>query len=61
MRTGASTAAGPASVRVPDMPTPLRNVRIPDEVWDAAREKAEREGTTVTAVVLAALQRYVRR
>ncbi len=43
------------------MPTPLRNVRIPDEVWQAALAKAEREGTTVTAVVLAALQRYVRR
>lgn len=43
------------------MATPLRSLRIPNEVWDAAREKAEREGTTVTAVVLAALQRYVKR
>ena len=43
------------------MVTPLRSLRIPNEVWDAAREKAAREGTTVTAVVLAALQRYVRR
>lgn len=43
------------------MPTPLRSVRIPDDVWQAAQSKAEREGTTVTAVVLAALQRYVRR
>jgi len=41
--------------------TPLRAIRVPDEVWQAAREKAEREGTTVTAVVLAALQRYVKR
>lgn len=43
------------------MVTPLRSLRIPNEVWDAAREKAAREGTTVTAVVLAALQRYVKR
>ncbi len=43
------------------MPTPIRAVRIPDEVWQAALEKARAEGTTVTAVVLAALQRYVRR
>jgi len=41
--------------------TPLRAIRVPDEVWQAARQKAEREGTTVTAVVLAALQRYVKR
>ena len=43
------------------MPTPLRNVRIPDDVWKAAQAKAERDGTTVTAVVLAALRRYVAR
>lgn len=41
--------------------TTPRAIRIPDEVWQAALEKARREGTTVTAVVLAALQRYVRR
>jgi len=42
-------------------PTPIRAVRIPDDVWHAAQEKADATGTTVTAVVLAALQRYVRR
>lgn len=42
-------------------PTPIRAVRVPDEVWQAAQAKAEAQGTTVTAVVLAALQRYVRR
>lgn len=41
--------------------TTPRAIRIPDEVWQAALDKARREGTTVTAVVLAALQRYVRR
>jgi hypothetical protein len=39
-------------------PTPPRSVRIPDAVWHAARERAEREGTTVTAVILRALVRY---
>jgi len=39
--------------------TPLRAIRIPDAVWKSAREKSEREGTTVTAVVLAALERYI--
>lgn len=43
------------------MPTPLRNVRVADDLWNAVREKAEAEGTTVTAVVIAALQRYLRR
>ena len=41
--------------------TTPRAVRVPDELWQAALDKARREGTTVTAVVLAALQRYVRR
>lgn len=41
--------------------TPIRNVRIPDDVWGAARAKAAAEGTTVTAVILAALTRYAKR
>jgi predicted HicB family RNase H-like nuclease len=38
-----------------------RSLRIPDEVWHAAVEKARAEGTTVTAVVVAALRRYLKR
>lgn len=41
------------------MNTPARAIRIPTELWKAAREKATREGTTVTAIVIAALRRYV--
>ena len=41
------------------MATPLRAVRVPDELWKAAVDKAAREGTTVTAVVLVALREYV--
>jgi hypothetical protein len=43
------------------MPTPLRNIRVADELWQAAKARAEAEGTTVTEVIVAALQRYVRR
>lgn len=42
------------------MRTPPRSVRIPDAVWNAARERAEREGTTVTAIILRALTRYAK-
>lgn len=40
------------------MTTPPRSVRIPDHIWQAARERAERDGTTVTAIILRALTRY---
>lgn len=38
--------------------TPLRSARIPDAVWFAAKERAEREGTTITSVIVAALEAY---
>jgi uncharacterized protein GlcG (DUF336 family) len=38
-----------------------RSLRIPEDVWRAAVEKAREEGTTVTAVVVVALQRYLKR
>ena len=34
-------------------------MRIANNVWKPARDKAAREGTTVTAIVIAALRRYV--
>lgn len=39
--------------------TKLRNVRVPDGLWDAAKVKAAEEGTTLTDVILTALHRYV--
>jgi hypothetical protein len=42
-------------------PTPARPIRIPDELWNAAVEKARAEGTTASAVVVAALRRYIKR
>lgn len=38
--------------------TPIRNVRVPDGVWNAVKAKAEAEGRTITDVVVTALHRY---
>lgn len=36
-------------------------VRVPTDVWEAAREKAELRGDSLSAIVRDALRRYVRR
>lgn len=41
--------------------TPPRSVRIPDELWQAAKTKAAENGETVTDVIVRALERYVKR
>lgn len=51
-------AAVQRSARVATMP---RSLRIPNDVWHASVAKAKVEGTTVTAVVVAALRRYLKR
>lgn len=38
--------------------TPIRNVRVPDGVWNAVKAKAAAEGRTITDVVVTALHRY---
>jgi hypothetical protein len=40
--------------------TPLRAIRVSDDIWQAARSRAAKEGTTVSAVIVAALKRYIR-
>jgi predicted transcriptional regulator len=46
---------------VPDQPaTPIRTVRIPDELWEAAQRKASDNDETVSDVIRRALERYVR-
>jgi hypothetical protein len=46
---------------VPNQPaTPGRNVRVPDELWQAVQEIACDRDETVTDVILRALRRYVR-
>lgn len=41
--------------------TPLRNVRVPDELWSAAMEEAKAEDRTLTDVIVGDLHRYVNR
>ena len=38
--------------------TPLRAMRIAEDIWQAAQKRAVAEGTNVTAVVVAFLKRY---
>jgi len=40
------------------MITPSRNVRVPDAIWQAAKDRADRDETTVSAVIVAALIAY---
>ena len=52
----------PATVgRVPNQPkTPLRSVRIPDDLWQAAQTRAAERGESVSDVIRRALERYIR-
>lgn len=46
---------------MPNQPaTPNRTIRIPDEVWEALRARADERGETITDVVLRALRAYLR-
>lgn len=46
---------------VPNKPkTPLRSVRIPDELWERAQQVASKRGETVSDEIRAGLQRYTR-
>lgn len=39
---------------------PARSVRVPDELWDAVKQRAAERGETVTDVIIRALRRYAR-
>jgi predicted DNA-binding protein len=41
--------------------TPNHTVRVPDERWQAAKAKAEREGRTLASVINDCLERYLRK
>jgi hypothetical protein len=41
--------------------TPLRSVRVADEIWQPALLKAEAEGIPLTAVIVTALIEFVNR
>jgi predicted HicB family RNase H-like nuclease len=49
---------------MPNQPRPgtrAHNIRITDELWEAAIAKAESRGETVSEVIRRALERYVKR
>ena len=46
---------------MPNAPkTPSRNVRVPDDLWEAAVSKAAARGETVSDVLRRALEKYVK-
>ena len=40
-------------------PTPIRNIRVPDELWERVKHKAWTERVDVTSVIVAFLEQYV--
>lgn len=44
---------------VPSKGTPRRTIRVPDDVWDPAIEKAHSEGTDVSTVIRDRLTEYI--
>lgn len=45
--------------RPPTGKTPVRNLRVVDEVWLPALAKARAEGRTLTEVIVTYLRRYI--
>lgn len=43
-----------------DPKTPIRGIRVPDALWDAAKRRADEKGETVSEAVRKFLERYVR-
>jgi len=48
--------------QVPNQPkTPMRAIRVPDELWKAAQEIARERGETLSDVIRDGLTEYVKR
>lgn len=58
MTAAPPTASEAAPVAKTYRGTPLHAMRIPDDVWNAAVERAQNEGSTLTAEVVAFLRAY---
>ena len=39
--------------------TPLRAIRVDDELWEAAQAKAAKEGDSLSAIIRDALRAYI--
>lgn len=59
MDSGKYTCDDRGVPRPPTGKTPVRNLRVPDDVWHAAQEKAAAEGRSLTEVIVTYLRRYV--
>jgi hypothetical protein len=59
--SSASAGAGASTRRLPDVSDTPKSIRIPDDLWRAALEKAHASGDTLSDVVRRALERYVAR
>ena len=45
---------------MPNAPkTPIRTLRVTDELWTAVQAKAAEQGITVTSVIIAALEKFI--
>lgn len=44
----------------PRKDNPARAIRVPDDLWEKAKARAEEKGESVSEVVRRALERYVR-
>lgn len=44
----------------PRSDNPARSVRVPDALWQAAKDRSAERGETVSAVIVRALERYTR-
>jgi predicted DNA-binding protein len=38
--------------------TPIRNIRVPDDIWQRAKARAAAQGTTVSDIIQEALRKY---
>jgi predicted DNA binding CopG/RHH family protein len=46
---------------MPNAPkTPTRTIRVSDDLWTAVQKKAAIEGVTVTSIIIAALEAYLK-
>ena len=41
--------------------TPMHGVRVPDERWKQAKEKAEQEGVSLTEVLNECLEKFIQK
>jgi predicted DNA binding CopG/RHH family protein len=46
---------------MPNAPkTPTRTIRVSDDLWTAVQKKAAIDGVTVTSIIIAALEAYLK-